>query len=103
MYQLAGPIRTGWNCRPSKAHSAASATREKSATREVGFFSGSSWRKGTKYRFFRPISAPKLAADPASPSVVEGASKTGRSLRRCAFAAMVTLVSVTPPDRKSVV
>ena len=48
MYQLAGPIRTGWNCRPSKAHSAASATREKSATREVGFFSGSSWPKGTK-------------------------------------------------------
>ena len=44
----AGPSSTGWSWRPSRAAWAASATREKSATREAGFSSGSSCRKGTR-------------------------------------------------------
>ena len=39
---------TGCICRPSRAACMVSPMREKSATRELGFFSGSSWPKGTK-------------------------------------------------------
>ena len=37
-----GPRSTGWTCLPSRAASTASFMREKSATREVGFPTGSS-------------------------------------------------------------
>ena len=46
--------------------------------------------------YFRGSSAPMLAAEADRPSLVEGAMRTGRSLRRWALAAMVTLESVTP-------
>ncbi len=43
-----GGRRMGWSWRPSIAAATVSSSREKSATREQGFFSGSSWPKGTK-------------------------------------------------------
>ena len=47
--------------------------------------------------YFRLSRVPMLTAEAASPSLVEGAIRTGRSLRRWALAAMVTLESVTLP------
>ena len=46
--------------------------------------------------YLRLSRAPRLGAEPASPSLVEGARRMGRPLRRWALAAMVTQVSVTP-------
>ena len=40
--------RIGWICRPRRARFALSGSSSKRATAEAGFFSGSSWRKGTK-------------------------------------------------------
>lgn len=46
--QAKGARSRGWSCSPFRAAATVSATREKSATREVGLPRGSSWRKGTK-------------------------------------------------------
>ena len=43
-----GPSSRGWSCLPSRAAATVSVTLVISATREVGFPTGSSWRKGTK-------------------------------------------------------
>ena len=46
--------------------------------------------------YFRAISCPRFRAEAASPSLVEGASRMGRQLRRWALAARVTVVSAMP-------
>ena len=78
------------------AASTAAPSREKSACREFGFFTGSSWRKGTKYTFLRFKSRAMFSAEPESPSFVDMAIIRGLPFLRCAFAAMVTALSVTP-------
>lgn len=70
--------------------------RDVSAMRELGLLSGASWAKGTKNTWRALSNAPMLRAFAPRASFDDTLSTTGRLLRKVAFTAIVTGVSVMP-------
>lgn len=83
-------------CFPESALSSVCGKSEKSATSECGFFIGSSCFIGTKYTFFLDRRVARLPRFADIASFEASAMIKDLSLRKCAFAAMQTGVSVIP-------
>ena len=91
-----GDRSTGCNCLPCNAASIVSGIRDTWATKEQGFLWWSSCPNGTKYTFLALYSIPRFLKFIPILSLLEMEMTSGFSLRRCAFAAISTGVSVIP-------